>query len=240
MHVNEDRLALVTGTSSGIGAAVAKELVQRGWQVVGVARRAAKVDDERYQHLALDMSDVPSAAAAIERDFGRRLDEDTWQRVGLVNNAAIGLAGRVQRLDAEELLRSYALNAVMPLWLMGFVVRRAKAPVRVVNVSSGAAHRAFPGLAAYCSSKAALRMAGMTVSAEVENLNVLSYEPGVVDTEMQLATRSKSPEEFPGVETFRRFHAEGRLVSPDLPAAEIVKFLEAEGGERFVEARLGA
>jgi NAD(P)-dependent dehydrogenase (short-subunit alcohol dehydrogenase family) len=241
MHVNEDRLALVTGTSSGIGAAVAKELVQRGWQVVGVARRAAKIDGDGYQHLALDLAAVPSAAAAIERDFGRRLDERAWRRVSLVNNAAIGLAGRVQRLDAEELLRSYALNAVMPLWLMGFVVGRAKAPVRVVNVSSGAAVRAFPGLAAYCASKAALRMAGMSVAEEVErDLHILSYAPGVVDTEMQLATRSKSLEEFPWGETFRRFHAEGRLVSPELPAADIVKFLEAEGGERFVEARRGA
>src|SRR5207245_9339934 len=129
----------------------------------------------------------------------------------------------------------------MPLWLMGFVIKRAKAPVRVVNLSSGAAVRAFPGLAAYCASKAALRMAGMAVSAEVEkDLNILSYAPGVVDTEMQLATRSKSLEEFPWGETFRRFHAEGRLVSPELPAADIVKFLEGDGGERFVEARRGA
>jgi benzil reductase ((S)-benzoin forming) len=236
-----ERLALVTGTSSGIGAAVAKELLQRGWQVVGVARRAAKIDHAAYKHLTADLSDVTSATRTIERDFGRRLDEGAWQRVGLVNNAAIGLAGRVQRLDAEELLRSYALNAVMPLWLMGFFVRRAKAPVRVVNVSSGAALRPFPGLAAYCASKAALRMAGMSVAEEVEsNLHILSYAPGVVDTEMQLATRSKSLEEFPWGETFRRFHAEGKLVSPELPAADIVKFLEADGGERFVEARRGA
>src|SRR2546429_4585568 len=49
-----------------------------------------------------------------------------------------------------------------------------------------------------------------TVSAEIDkDFSVLSYEPGVVDTEMQLATRSKSTEEFPWVDSFRRFHAEG-------------------------------
>ena len=236
--MSSDRLALVTGTSSGIGAAVAKELVRRGWQVVGIARRKAKIKDERYQHLALDLADVAAATSTIEKKLGARIAKPGWSRVGLVNNAAVGLAGRVQSLDAAELSRSFELNAVIPLWLMGFVVKRAKAPVRVVNVSSGAAVRAFPGLAAYCASKAALRMAGMSVSAEVErDLQILSYEPGVVDTEMQLATRSKSLEEFPWGETFRRFHAEGRLVSPELPAADIVKFLEADGGERFVEAR---
>ncbi|HYR36572.1 MAG TPA: SDR family NAD(P)-dependent oxidoreductase, partial [Burkholderiales bacterium] len=159
---------------------------------------------------------------------------------GLVNNAAVGLAGRVQTLDAAELARSFELNTVVPLWLMGFVLKRAKAPVRVVNVSSGAAQRPFPGLAAYCASKAALRMAGMSVAAEdARELHILSYEPGVVDTEMQLATRSKPLDEFPWGETFRRYHADGRLVPPERPAGEIVEFLEAAGGERFVEARLG-
>src|SRR5882672_5018837 len=233
-----ERFALVTGTSTGIGAAVARELVQRGWQVAGIARRPAKIDDKRYQHLALDLSDAGAAAAAIERQLGERLAQ-RWERVGLVNNAAVGLAGRVQNLDAAELARSFELNAVMPLWLMGFVIKRAKAPVRVVNLSSGAAVRAFPGLAAYCASKAALRMAGMAVSAEVEkDLNILSYEPGVVDTEMQLATRSKSLEEFPWGETFRRYHAEGRLVRPERPAADIVEFLESDDAERFSERRL--
>ena len=234
-----ERFALVTGTSTGIGAAVARELVQRGWQVAGIARRPAKIDDKRYQHLALDLSDVGKAAAAIERQLGERLAQ-RWERVGLVNNAAVGLAGRVQTLDAAELARSFELNTVVPLWLMGFVLKRAKAPVRVVNVSSGAAQRPFPGLAAYCASKAALRMAGMSVAAEdARELHILSYEPGVVDTEMQLATRSKPLDEFPWGETFRRYHADGRLVPPERPAGEIVEFLEAAGGERFVEARLG-
>lgn len=231
--------ALVTGTSSGIGAAVAKELLKRGWTVVGVARRQAKFG-ERYQHLALDLSDA-AAAATIEKQVGARLGAETWQRVGLVNNAAVGLAGRVQGLDANELARSFVLNTVMPLWLMGFVIKRSKAPVRVVNLSSGAAVRPFPGLAAYCAAKAGLHMAGASVAAEdAPNLHILSYQPGVVDTEMQVATRSKSLEEFPWGTTFRQYHAEGRLVSPDRPAAEIVEFLEAEGGERFAEKRLGA
>ena len=234
------KLALVTGTSSGIGAAVARGLLEEGWQVVGIARRTPKLQHANYRHLALDLSDVPRASRAIERELGERMADPRWQRIGLVNNAAVGLAGRVQNLDAEELLRSHALNAVMPLWLMGFVARaRPKAArLRIVNVSSGAAVRAFPGLAAYCSAKAALRMAGMTVGEEIgSGVAVLSYAPGVVDTEMQAATRSKSREEFPWVETFQRFHAEGMLVAPELPAADIVKFLDANDAEPFTERR---
>jgi NAD(P)-dependent dehydrogenase (short-subunit alcohol dehydrogenase family) len=78
----------------------------------------------------------------------------------------------------------------------------------------------------------------MTVAAEeAPGVSVFSYEPGVVDTEMQLATRSHSRDEFPWVDTFHRFHAEGMLAAPELPAADIVKFLESGGAERFTEAR---
>ena len=231
-----DRLALVTGTSSGIGAAVTRELLKRGWSVVGIARRQAKFG-ERYQHLALDLSDA-AAAKTIEKQCGAKLGETSWQRIGLVNNAAVGLSGRVQNLDPMDLAKSFVLNTAMPLWLMGFAIKRAKAPVRVVNVSSGAAVRPFPGLAAYCAAKAGLHLGGASIAAEdAPNLHILSYQPGVVDTEMQLATRSQSLDEFPWGTTFRQYHAEGRLVAPERPAAEIVEFLEADGGERFNERR---
>jgi NAD(P)-dependent dehydrogenase (short-subunit alcohol dehydrogenase family) len=232
-----ERIALVTGTSSGIGAAVAKELLKRGWVVVGIARREAKIKDKGYKHLALDLADIGKAAPAIEREVGKRLNEN-WSRVGLVNNAAVGLAGRIQDVEPRELARSFELNSAMPLWLMGFMIKHAKAPIRVVNVSSGAAVRPFPGLAAYCAAKAGLHLGGASVAAEdAPDLHILSYQPGVVDTEMQLATRSKSLDEFPWGTTFRQFHSEGRLVAPERPAAEIVEFLEAEGGERFNERR---
>ena len=209
---------------------------------MGIARRTLAFVDERYRHLALDLADVPAASVAIEHEVGARLGERAWQRVALVNNAAAAPAGRVQDLDASELERGYAVNVVMPLWLMGFMLRRkpAQAELRIVNVSSGAAQRPSPGLAAYCSSKAALRMAGMAVAAEADgSVSVLGYEPGVVDTEMQLAARSRPLDEFPCGETFRRFHAEGRLVAPELPAADIVEFLESPNAERFQERRHG-
>ena len=132
-----------------------------------------------------------------------------------------------------------ALNVAVPLWLMGVVVRLKPqgAQLRVVNLSSGAAHRAVPGLAAYCASKAALRMAGMVVGAETDQAAIYSYEPGVVDTEMQRAAREMPLEQFSSGAIFRQYHADGRLAAPELPAADIVKFLESERAERFAEGR---
>lgn len=241
-----ERLALVTGTSSGIGAALARKLLDSGWDVVGIARRTPQLAHEGYRHVAVDLQDPPRAAALIERQVAPLLAARAWQRVGLVNNAARAEPiGSVTRLDPAELQRIYSVNVAVPLWLMGFVLRTApvQAHVRVANVSSGAAVRPFPGLAAYCSSKAALRMAGMAIAEELASaagerrVAILSYEPGVVDTEMQAATRAKPRDEFPWVATFHGFKEQGLLAAPEAPAADIVRFLEAEEGERFAERR---
>src|SRR5207247_9163409 len=65
------RLALVTGTTSGIGAALAKQLLQRGLEVAGVARRKPTLENPRYHHLAVDLGDVPMAVKSIGASSGR-------------------------------------------------------------------------------------------------------------------------------------------------------------------------
>jgi NAD(P)-dependent dehydrogenase (short-subunit alcohol dehydrogenase family) len=126
---------------------------------------------------------------------------------------------------------------------------RTDIALRIVNVSSGAAVRAFPGLADYCASKAALRMTGMVTAAELDpglrrtpaprDTAILSYEPGTVDTDMQAAARARPLSAYPWGVLFREFAARGTLVPPTAPASEIVEFLETDGHPRFSERRLG-
>jgi benzil reductase ((S)-benzoin forming) len=231
------RFVLVTGTSSGIGLALARGLVERGWQVLGVSRRDPKIAGS-YAHVSADLADQ-ATWQGVETAMGKWLQEKV-ERIGLVNNAADGTGNRVESLDPTDLARYFTLNAAAPLWLMGLVARKRPqdTPVRVVNISSGAATRAIAGLSAYCASKAALRMAGMTVAEEVAgDFCVVSYGPGVVDTAMQAAARSRSKDDFPSVELFQGFHAEGRLAPPEAPAQEIIAFLEGDIGERFAERK---
>ena len=67
---------------------------------------------------------------------------------------------------------------------------------------------------------------------------ILSYEPGVVETDMQRYARSRSPEEFPWVGVFLDFAARGIGVTPDRPARDIVAFLESDSEPLFGERRL--
>jgi len=248
--MSAERTAIVTGTSAGLGEAVARQLLEHGWSVIGIARRPAPFDHERYRHVAYDLAGVVDDPAALESRLTLP-DVRTMRRMGLVNNAAVpeGLMP-LGRLDPRQLARIYAVNLIAPLWLMGHALRTAAddTPLRIVNVSSGAATTGFAGLAAYGSSKAALRLAGMSLAREWDTPSptarprhdaaILSYEPGVVDTDMQRYARSRPADEFPWAQMFHDFAARGVAVPPERPAREIVAFLESDSEPPFAERRL--
>ena len=105
------RVALVTGTSSGIGEAVARELVERDWNVVGASRRPGTIESPRYTHVQLDLSDVEGLEARIDEKVGDRISGPTVSRVALVNSAADpGILGTVDKIDPVQMLRVYAVN----------------------------------------------------------------------------------------------------------------------------------
>jgi benzil reductase ((S)-benzoin forming) len=243
------RLAIVTGTSSGIGEKVARQLLEHGWEVIGLSRRAGTLDTPGYIHCALDLADVARLTPALETQIGSRVRDAGLTRLALVNNAAdVALLGQVDQLEPAGMLQAYAVNTIAPVLLMGWVLRTAspRIPVRIVNVSSGAGVEPFPGLGAYGNTKAALRLAGMVLGAELDlraaggaprDATVWSYEPGVVATAMQEAVRAAPPKTVPIVQVFKDLAAHDQLRPADAPAGEIVSHLEADGHPRFSEQR---
>jgi NAD(P)-dependent dehydrogenase (short-subunit alcohol dehydrogenase family) len=238
------RLALVTGDSAGLGYSTAMALLERGWSVIGVARRLAPIDHEAMRHQVLDLGDL----AAVEA-FASRLSAEplvaSAVRLGLVNNAAqLGPMRPLTRLTAADLVRASAVNAIAPLLIAGAMARLAGVrPLRIVNVSSGASTSARAGRTAYSSTKAALRLGGMALAAESvagiggtgRNLALVSYEPNMVDTAMQAENRAASPEDLPDAAMFVALHAQGRLVAPDRPAIEIAGLLDRDDLPPFSE-----
>jgi len=249
----DQSIALVTGTSSGIGAALAQSLLLNDWSVIGLARRRAPIRSSNYHHLEVDLGDPESLHAVAEEQIRPMIADTPWRRVGLVNNAAmIGALSGIEACDPGQLTRILLVNTVAPVFLMGLVSRIVDPTtcLRIVNVSSGAAGTGYPGLGAYGGSKAALRLAGMALAAELDsderpggprsNAAVLSYEPGVVDTAMQEETRTTTSGEFPWNQPFKDFASEGMLHKPQEVIGEIVDFLSGDGEETFVEKRYGA
>ena len=176
---------LVTGASSGIGAATAAALADQGFHVLAGVRDLADAADlarssERVEPIQLDITD-PEAIAA----FGERIAEDPRGLSGLVNNAGILSVGPVELIDGdrwEAVIRTNVLGTIA-------VTRTAlpallRAHGRVVNVSSPVGRLALPMFGPYSVSKFALEAFNDTLRREVshQGVRVVCVTPGPVST----------------------------------------------------------
>ena len=179
--------ALVTGASSGIGAAIARDLHRRGCSVVLVARRAERLAElaaelgNRCSVVPADLSDAQDRAALPGRVAGLGLQVDV-----LVNNAGISTMGRQHAADPEAELGVIAVDvaAVVDLctrFLPEMVSRRRGA---VLNVASVGAFGPLPGQAVYGAAKAFVLSYTHALRAELRATGVTASAlcPGPVDT----------------------------------------------------------
>ena len=244
------RFAVVTGTSRGLGAAIAAALLGRGWRVTGCARGAAPealAGAQGYAHLEVDLADRDATRAAFDPARPELAPLARADRVALVHNAAVLATAPIHALELDVAVDAFAVNAAVPLWLSGLVLRGTArdADVRIVEISSGAATSPYPGWSLYCATKAALSMAGRVLAAEAREvealsgrrISVLSYAPHVVATAMQAEIRAQDAADFPRVERFHRLHAEGGLVPPEAPAEDLAARLDAAAMAPYEAAR---
>src|SRR5881296_727045 len=148
---------VVTGASTGIGAAIARELAGRGFRVFGTVRRpsdAAALTQAGVTPVMMDVTDSPAIARAraeVERELaGAPL-------AGLVNNAGIPAAGPLELLPLDELRRALEVNLIGAVAVtQAFLPLLKRACGRIVNISSVAGRYALPFMGPYSASKFAL------------------------------------------------------------------------------------
>jgi benzil reductase ((S)-benzoin forming) len=231
-------LYVVTGTSRGLGAALARQVAaEAGNELVTLSRRGADIEAD-----LADMAQVRRACEAL----AARLQGKRYDKAVLVNNAGVvAPVGPLDAVEARALEDSLNVNLLAPMLLMQAFLR-ATAPVplrRIVNISSGAGRRPIFGWSAYCAAKAGLDMASRVVALECETrglaVEVVSLAPGVIDTDMQALVRAADAAQFVDVERFRALKAQGALRDADAVAADILR-LERSGqlkGEAIQDLR---
>lgn len=225
------KVAIVTGASSGIGRATALAFGREGYAVVAVGR----------QQLALDavVAEVAAAAGCAEaltadvtaRDSPDRIVRYALDRVGgidvLVNAAGIIGSGTVETTTDEAWDQMLEINVSAPFRLM-----RAAAPHlaarrgAVVNVSSVTGLRSFPGVLAYCVSKAAVDHLTRCAALELapKGVRVNAVNPGVVVTNLHRRGGMGEEQYAAFLERSRETHPLGRPGRPE-EVAELVLFL---------------
>lgn len=177
------RVVLVTGASSGFGAATVRRFAAAGWAVAATMRRPeAAPDFAAFEHvvvLPLDVTDAASVAATVAATVARFGGLDV-----VVNNAGFGLFGVFEATPEDKLREQFEVNvfgvmAVTRAVLPHFRARRAGV---VVNISSGAGVFTLPAISLYAASKFALEGFSEALDYEVAGLGirVKLVEPGGV------------------------------------------------------------
>ena len=189
-EVQQQKVAIITGSSSGIGHATALLLARNRFHTYATMRNIKKSVDimeianrERLplQVIQLDVNDDTSIRNSIEKVISEK------QRIDLlVNNAGYGLVGAFEDLSVEEIKSQFETNffGVIRLTQQVLPIMRKQKSGTIVNVSSGAGRIGFPGMSAYVSSKFALEGLSESMSYELEPFGIKSViiEPGVIRT----------------------------------------------------------
>jgi NAD(P)-dependent dehydrogenase (short-subunit alcohol dehydrogenase family) len=227
----DQKVALITGASSGIGRATALLFAQNGFGVMAVGRNKAELADlcdEAGGTLRTHVTDVTD-----ESETGRLVWE-TAEHFGqidvLVNSAGIIKNGTIENTTLDDWDRMMNINLRSTFDLMQkSVPHLQKTRGSIVNVSSVTGLRAFPGVLAYCVSKAATDQLTRCAALELapKGVRVNAVNPGVVET--NLHKRGGMP-----VEDYEKFlanaantHPLGRAGQPE-EVAELIYFLASE------------
>jgi 3-hydroxy acid dehydrogenase / malonic semialdehyde reductase len=213
-HGSESKLAMITGASSGIGAATALKLAEKGYDLMLTARRAdllREVADKcraagagQVSVKSLDVTDVK----AVEEFFVAGSSIELQALSVLVNNA--GLAKGVDPLDKGALSDWQLMLDTNVLGLLA--VTRFALPLlkknhgHIVNIGSVAGHWTYAGGAVYCATKAAVKVLteGLRMDLHGQRVRVTNIEPGMVETDF---SRVRLGSEEAAQKVYENFHA---------------------------------
>lgn len=230
---------IITGTSRGIGEAVASKMLKPGNTLFCASRslneelveRAVSLGATIYYYTT-DLSD-PLAVAGFSDQIWEKIVPEDVKRIALINNAGmIAPIGPIEKNDPVQLLMHIQLNILAPMLLTSAFLKHTAhwtIPKVVFNISSGAASTAYAGWSAYCSSKAAIDMFTRTVAMEQGQATfpakIIAFAPGIVETSMQTEIRGTDILNFPEKNNFVRLHEDGHLSTPEYVAEIISKAL---------------
>jgi len=233
---------IITGTSKGLGQATARQLLVKGNTLFCMSRNKNKtlIEEARDKQVDLyyyeqDLNDVHSISNLIKSIFKQISIKDT-DGLYLINNAGVVAPVKpIEKCEDKEIINNINVNLIAPMILVSEFMEEAKkfeGRKRVINISSGAGKHPYFGWGSYCTAKAGIDLFTQCVALEEEEamypVEVLSFSPGIIDTDMQKEIRSSNEEDFVQLERFINFKKDGALAPAEDVAKTLVKTLLAE------------
>lgn len=232
---------IITGASRGIGAALARQLLQPDHHIICISRSPHTVLEgealKRESHvtsISFDFSKLDEIDALMKKIMSD-LAQVSITSLTLINNA--GMLEPIKRaadIAPSEMKLNLDVNLTAPVLMSTALLGLTNAtsyPKRIVMISSGAGKNPYSGWSHYCTAKAGLDMFTRTIALEQAQdplFKALSIAPGVVDTAMQTLIREQSAEDFALVDRFQQLKKHGQLLTPEETAVRIISTLQED------------
>lgn len=190
MTTNMDKVVLVTGASSGIGEAIARELAAAGAAVVLGARRVDRLETLQREIEAAGGRALARALDVTSREDVQAFVDAARERFGrvdvIVNNAGVMPLSPLAALKVGEWDRMIDVNirGVLHGIAAALPIMEAQGQGQIVNIASTAGHQVIPTAAVYCATKFAVRVISEALRQETDKVRVTVVSPGVTTSEL--------------------------------------------------------
>jgi benzil reductase ((S)-benzoin forming) len=218
-------MVIITGTSRGIGKAIAENYLLRGEKVIGIGRNHT-ISHANYSSLVCDLSNAELVNQISFPPFNE-------EPVIFIHNAGIlGKVNYFERLESSEIAQVMQVNLFAGATILQQLLKKIPktSPFKSIFISSGAGKNPIASWASYCASKAAVDLFCQTIQLEEQqlgrsNFHCLSVAPGVVDTDMQATIRESNEVSFSEVKRFKEYKNSNQLYTPELVSKKLMKLV---------------
>jgi benzil reductase ((S)-benzoin forming) len=223
------KLVIISGINRGLGQAIYNLLLMDSvYHIFGLSRTLTleqhiDLSSNKFHYHQIDFTDLNSV---MKLDFSN-ISTKSFSEIIFINNAAvIEPIGQLGELNNQKIIDAVNINITSPSIILNKTLDAfKKIDIKVINISSGAAKNPINGWALYCASKSFTNMLCNVIALQTttnRTIDIVNFDPGVIDTSMQGIIRSKSESEFPGVSNFIELKETQKLQSPEDVALNIL------------------
>lgn len=220
------KVLVITGGSRGLGKELIDLYEKEDWKIFEFSRTG-----KNKFHNNLDLSNISNLSEKIIPIFNKITNNDISELLYINNASSLSPISRTYKLSDSDIITNININIVSTIIIIKNLIqvfRDVNCKKTIVNISTGASIKGYPGWSLYCTSKAGTENLMRTIYEEEQNekypFTLVNFDPYIMDTFMQEQIRNSDLYEFPLLEKFIAYQNDGKLLKP-LVVANILKTL---------------